>query len=90
MRIAKTPYFIWLTTFVCLAVFANWPVRTGIPVGFFTYVGFPWQFALWSGGALVDFDSLALTLDISIWLSLLAVAPWALSRRPRSKKASPA
>ena len=81
MPIAKRSYFIWLATFVCLAVFANWPIRTGQPVGFLVFAGFPWKAATWTGGRLANFYAQAFAWDVAIWLLLVVVVPVLLARR---------
>lgn len=85
MRIAKLPYSIWLAVLLALAIFANWPIRTGLPVGFITYAGFPWVGVEWIGGDLTRINGPAIVLDAAIWLVVIVVLPIGLALRTRSK-----
>lgn len=74
-------YVGWFLTLAILAVFANWPVRTGLPVGFITYQGFPFQFASWTSGELDWYRWGNLFMDIAIWGVVIAFGPWILALR---------
>ncbi|PQO37055.1 hypothetical protein C5Y96_07810 [Blastopirellula marina] len=74
-------YVGWFLALAVLAIFANWPTRTGLPVGFVVQQGFPFQFASWTVGELDWFRWESLCLDIAIWGAVVAFGPWILALR---------
>lgn len=58
---------------LALAVIANWPQQSGLPVGLFVRMGFPFPFALWTGDELQTFQPLQLIFDLLIWGTAILV-----------------
>ncbi|GAA4432501.1 hypothetical protein [Bremerella cremea] len=73
---------VWSVVMVGLAMLSNWPVRFGLPVGFWTTIGFPFQIARWQRGELETFRWHALCLDLLVWGLLIWLVPILL--RPKA------
>lgn len=57
-------------------------MRYGLPVGFWTKIGFPFPIARWQRGELETFHWQALCLDLLVWGLLIWLVPILL--RPKA------